>query len=124
MKTTFRATGQNDSPLILSQELSTNDVERTSVIPVVVTSLNEIETNVIAQTEDIPQNATNVLSISNDSTNKSVIDKEGDSMIVGDKPEDIPSFSEWAQKRLEEAEKNQANSSKNVINGLLLIILI
>lgn len=51
--------------------------------------------------------------------------KNVDSNVSGDANEDIPSFSEWAQKRLEEVEKNeQINSTVkgSVNNGKIITI--
>lgn len=102
--------GENDSPVVLTPEASSSirDIDMSSNIPL----------SVIAQTEDIPQNtSSNITTKTNETVDKPILEKETLNNVMGDKTEDIPSFSEWTQKRLEEAEKiQQINSSKN-ING-------
>lgn len=111
--------GFNDSPFALTAETSspTVDIDKSLDISLVVTSRNDIEDSV-AQTKIIPVNETNNGTVNKEeNTDKPVLDKD-EKNIKEDKPEEIPSFSEWTQKRLEEAEKiQQINSSKNVISN-------
>lgn len=113
-----RAVG-NDSPITIPSETSTEELHSVSGISLVLTN-EQISPKISTQDENIPEN----ISVSINSTEfqeipKEVfIDKEVDlrtnieKNISGDANEDIPSFSEWAQKRLEEVEKNeQINSS-------------
>lgn len=87
-------------------------------IPLIVTSTNEPE-DVIAPSEDIPQNVTgNIILGMNGTIDTPVLEKEVEKTVVEDKTEEIPSFSEWAQKRLEEVEKSQqTNSTKIVVSN-------
>lgn len=72
----------------------------------------------ITQIEGIPHNTNNITITANETTDTLVLQKENEKNVIEDKPEEIPSFSEWAQKRLEEAEKNeQINSSKTLASN-------
>lgn len=83
-----------------------------------VSSRNEVEHNVIAQIENIPEdNIRNITDTLNENVEKDVVGRN----VLDEKSEEIPSFSEWAQKRLEEVEKTQQinSSKKGVVNGEL-----
>lgn len=108
--------GLNDSTLVLTPESfsTTRHIDRSTDVPLIATSRNEIEHNVISQI-DIPQNTSNATIRIDETGDKLLLEEEVGKNVIGDKTEEIPSFSEWTQKRLEEAEKNQQiNSSKNI----------
>ncbi|XP_023023232.2 SUN domain-containing ossification factor isoform X1 [Leptinotarsa decemlineata] len=121
----------NDTPVLLQTDSSPVDLEHIAEVSLVLTSQNgEIGTqNIAAATENIPSNiSSNISNVDVENLTESTqleTESEGKN-ITEDKSEDIPSFSEWAQKRLEEVEKNkQSNESVKgqVINGKHFLFL-
>ncbi|KAG5896398.1 hypothetical protein JTB14_009603 [Gonioctena quinquepunctata] len=115
----------NDTPVLLTLDSSTVDVEQVVEVSLVLTSQHdEIPPhNIAVQTENIPINISSNISqndvkkhVENIALEAQTIEKN----ITEEKSEDIPSFSEWAQKRLEEVEKKeQTNISTKgqTVNG-------
>ncbi|XP_072383732.1 SUN domain-containing ossification factor [Diabrotica undecimpunctata] len=107
----------DDTPILLSTESSTVELDQLSDISVVLTSQNEeIASKKILETENvnIPINiSANTSETEEKKVEETVVQiEESEKNATEGKTEDIPSFSEWAQKRLEEVEKNeQINSS-------------
>uniref|UniRef100_A0A6P7FB98 SUN domain-containing ossification factor n=1 Tax=Diabrotica virgifera virgifera TaxID=50390 RepID=A0A6P7FB98_DIAVI len=108
----------DDTPILLSTESSTVELDQLSDISVVLTSQNEeIASKKILETENVNIPINISANTSAESEEKKVEEtviqsEEGEKNATEGKTEDIPSFSEWAQKRLEEVEKNeQINSS-------------
>ncbi|XP_057671650.1 SUN domain-containing ossification factor [Diorhabda carinulata] len=102
----------DDTPVLLSTESSTVELDQLPEISVVITSQSEEISSkkiVVTENDNIPIN----ISINGTETDiiQNNIELEKNETEV--KSEDMPSFSEWAQKRLEEVEKNeQVNSTK------------
>nr|CAI5837711.1 unnamed protein product [Callosobruchus analis] len=96
----------NNTPIVLSDNLNSEPEKIAEAVPVIslsedvpqkVVALGENEAKTDNGTQDAKKEVESV-----------AVDKEN---ITGGKTEEIPSFSEWAQKRLEEVEKNEQNTS-------------
>lgn len=105
----------DDTPTLLSTESSTVELDQLPDISVVITSQSEeVSSKKILENENvnIPIN----ISINGSETEEKKHEEnniEVEKNETEGKSEDMPSFSEWAQKRLEEVEKNeQINSTK------------
>lgn len=115
-----RVLSHNDSPIVLIPESPNeiNEFNELSNIPLILSDI--VETNsTITQTDDIPQNKIINDTVKVEEIGEKILANEVVTNIMGDKAEEIPSFSEWAQKKLEEADKIlQTNLSKNaLVNG-------
>lgn len=122
-------------------DTSTADLQHKADIPSAITSQTEQPLPVEASNVTVKQTETELPVVSNETksensteeasatqqtdtdsveTNVSKIEpKTNITETMSAKPEDIPSFSEWAQKQLEEAEREQANHSAQQWNGKL-----
>ncbi|CAH2010443.1 unnamed protein product [Acanthoscelides obtectus] len=96
----------NDTPVVLSDSLNSEPEKIAEPVPVITLS-DEVPQKVVTQskTEVKVDNGTQDAKKEVDSAN--AVNEN----ITGGKAEEIPSFSEWAQKRLEEVEKNEQNTS-------------
>lgn len=118
-------------------DTATADLQHKADIPSAITSQTEQPSSVEASNVTVKQTETESAIVSNEtkpenSTEEAPETQQTDSVetdvpkiepktniteTIGAKPEDIPSFSEWAQKQLEEAEREQANHSAQHWNG-------
>nr|CAH7765200.1 unnamed protein product [Callosobruchus chinensis] len=99
-------TVSNDTPIVLSDSLISEPEKIAEAVPVISLS-EDVPQKIVAQGENEAK-AVNGTQDGKKEVESVGVDKDN---ITGGKAEEIPSFSEWAQKRLEEVEKNEQNTS-------------